>query len=247
MTAHLTTSRSNGVLSIRLTRPAKLNALTGDTVRGLVDAFRSARDAGTFAVVIEAEGAHFSAGADIHEMDQLDEAGFRRNTAAYQDACRAARDCGVPIIAALKGYVVGGGLEIALLADIRVADSTLVIQLPDVEVGFTPSGGLTWLLPRIVGAARAAELLLLCRRIDAIEAHSWGLLNEVVDDGQVDSRAHEIADRLASSRASGPARTLLVAHLDADLETALAAEFEADAQSFLAPDTAQNLRSFVER
>jgi enoyl-CoA hydratase/carnithine racemase len=170
-------------------------------------ALRSDVVRGSRAVVFAGAGWAFSAGADVTEFADRDPAsimGYYRGTGeVYEEVARLAQ----PTFAAIHGYCLGGGLELALAADFRVADETAVLGLPEVGIGIVPSSGGTHRLVRMVGTARAKELILLGRQLTAPEALTAGMVTEVCAAGAALARAMELAAAVVSQ----PALALAVA------------------------------------
>ncbi|HLA93271.1 MAG TPA: enoyl-CoA hydratase/isomerase family protein [Actinomycetota bacterium] len=204
--------REGAVAVLTLNRPEKLNALSSSVEEALAAAVGSEEVATSAALVIEGSGRAFSAGADVHEMREQSVAAileYYRTTGVVYDRVAALRQ---PTIAAIHGYCLGGGFELALACDFRIADATAVFGLPEVAIGIVPSsGGLTRLV-RSVGAARAKELMLLRDRFDAQEALGFGLVTAVVPEGSAAARAIEIGNELAQL----PPLAVEVAKLAAD-------------------------------
>ena len=226
---------SDGTVAVRVTgrvavltlrREAKLNALSTHLERALDDALRTddVRTAG--AVVVTGGDGVFSAGADVNELREMTPAaiaGYYRDSGAVYEHFAALPQ---PTVAAIAGYCLGGGFELALAADLRVADESAVFGLPEVGIGIVPSsGGLTRLV-RVVGPARARDLILRCRRMNPTEAHGWGLLTEVTPRGTHLARALEIAEELAAQPplAVEIAKQLIDTATDAPREAALLLE-----------------------
>jgi enoyl-CoA hydratase/carnithine racemase len=181
-----------------LNRPEKLNAISSAVERELLAALESDAVAASRCVVFAGAGRAFSAGADLTEVSRQDPAGiaaYYRDTGDVYERIAALRQ---PTIAAIHGYCLGGALELALAVDFRVADEAAVFGLPEVELGILPSSGGTHRLVRIVGPARAKELMLLRERFDAVEALRLGVVTEVVPEGGALARALVLAERLAS-------------------------------------------------
>ena len=189
--------REGAVAVLTLSRPDKLNALSSAVEGALSAAIGSEDVMSSAAVVIAGAGRAFSAGADVHEMREQTVAAildYYRTAGGVYEAVAALRQ---PTIAAIHGYCLGGGFELALACDFRVADATAVFGLPEVAIGIVPSsGGLTRLV-RAVGAARAKELMLLRDRFDAEEARGFGLVTAVVPEGSAEARAIEVGNELA--------------------------------------------------
>lgn len=190
--------REGAVCTLVLNRPEKLNALSSALERALLDALASPAVGESRCVVVAGAGRAFSAGADLTEISRDDPAGiaaYYRDTGDVYERIAALPQ---PTIAAVHGYCLGGGLECALACDFRIADGSAVFGLPEVELGILPSSGGTHRLARLVGPARAKELMLLRARFDAEEAWRLGVVTEVVGDGHAPARALELGERIAS-------------------------------------------------
>lgn len=181
-----------------LDRPEKLNALSGALEAELLAALASPEVRASRCVVVAGAGRAFSAGADVTELSRDDPAGIDAYYRGTGDVYERIAALPQPTISAIHGYCLGGGLELALATDFRVADESAVFGLPEVELGILPSSGGTHRLARIVGVARAKELMLLRPRFDAAEALQLGLVTEVVAEGKALERALELAERIAS-------------------------------------------------
>ncbi len=189
--------RRGAVCLLTLQRPAKLNALSSAVERALGEALASHELRDSRAVVIAGEGRAFSAGADVTEFRDATPASilaYYRDTGDVYEKFAALPQ---PTIAAIHGWCVGGGLELALAADFRVADRAATFGLPEVSIGIVPSSGGTHRLVRLLGAARAKELVLLRDHVDAEEALRLGLVTEVVSPGAAVERALALAAQLS--------------------------------------------------
>jgi enoyl-CoA hydratase/carnithine racemase len=184
-----------GVVTLR--RPEKLNALSTAVEEALATALASEEVESCRALALAGEGRAFSAGADVKELvDASPEsiaAYYRASGRVYEHLATLPQ----PTVCAIHGWCVGGGLELALAADFRVADATATFALPEVAIGILPSSGGTHRLVRLLGVARAKELALLRERVDAAEALRLGLVTEVVEPGEALDRAVALAQRLA--------------------------------------------------
>jgi enoyl-CoA hydratase/carnithine racemase len=189
--------REGAACVLLLQRDAKLNALSTAVERELLTALGSADVRESACVVFAGAGRAFSAGADITELRENDPdaiAAYYRDTGDVYEQIAALPQ---PTIAAVHGYCLGGGLELALATDFRIADETATFGFPEVALGIFASSGGTHRLVRLVGPARAKELLLLRPRFAAQEALEYGVVTEVVPEGQAVERALEIAAQLA--------------------------------------------------
>ncbi len=185
------------VAVLTLNRPDKLNALSTALERELGAALDRGDVAGARAVVIEGAGRAFSAGADVTEMGDQTPDAVMRYYAETGGVYERIASWPTPTIAAIHGYCLGGGFELALACDLRVASRDSVFGLPEVEIGILPSSGGTHRLVRIAGPARATELMFARRRLSADEAHRIGVVTEIVD-GDATERAVELATDVAS-------------------------------------------------
>jgi enoyl-CoA hydratase/carnithine racemase len=191
------TTRDGAVTIVTLSREEKLNALSGELERDLGAALDSDDVRSSACVVLTGAGRAFSAGADITEFrERTPEAviAYYRETGGVYERVAALPQ---PTLSAIHGYCLGGGLELALTTDFRIADETAVFGFPEVSLGIIPSSGGTHRLVRLVGPGRAKELFLLGGRLDAAAALSAGLVNEVVGAGTALARALELARQLA--------------------------------------------------
>jgi len=237
------------VLLATIDREKALNALDIPHLESLVAVFQRASDDGAVrAVVVLGKGRAFSAGADIKAMDAMTDADFAKAAELYQTMCRKARGTDKPVIAAINGFALGGGLEVALMADIRIAARSAKLGLPDAELGFSPTGGLTYLLNHIVGAGWAMHLAMTGQILSAEESLRIGLVTEVIDDGALETRVLELAQRLATYPPTGMKnikRSFNMA-LESSLSATLTLEAEYDAACYRSPETRQALRDFIE-
>jgi enoyl-CoA hydratase/carnithine racemase len=191
--------RADGPIAVvTIRREEKLNALSTAVENALGAALERSEVRHARAVILTGGGRAFSAGADLTEFRDRDPRAildYYRATGAVYERVAALP---VPTIAAIAGWCLGGGLELALACDFRVAEAGATFGLPEVSIGILPSSGGTHRLARLVGAARAKELVLLRERLDAGEAHAFGLVTEVVAAGAALERALAMAERLAA-------------------------------------------------
>jgi enoyl-CoA hydratase/carnithine racemase len=236
------------IATIRLDRPP-MNALsTAVQAEIAAAAAEVSADPQVRAVVIYGGEKVFAAGADVKEMSGLSYADMAARSRALQDSFTAVARIGKPVIAAITGYALGGGLELALCADFRVAGEGARVGQPEILLGLIPGAGGTQRLPRLIGPARAKDLIFTGRFVGAAEALAIGLVDQVVPDAEVETAAVAFAQRFAA----GPAVALRAAKLaiDAGLETDLATGLEIERLHFsglFATEDAQvGMRSFVE-
>ena len=190
------------VAVLRLSRPAKRNALDDATVRGL-EAFFGAPPAGVRAVVLDAEGDHFSAGLDLSELTERDTFEGLEHSMMWHRAFERIERGRVPVVAVLKGAVIGGGLELACAAHLRVAEPSAFYALPEGQRGLFVGGGASVRVPRLIGVHRMADMMLTGRVLDAEEGHGLGLSQYLTGPGEGLARAMELAAGIAANSPVG--------------------------------------------
>jgi enoyl-CoA hydratase len=240
-----------GIALVTINRPEKLNALSGAVIAELRDVFeRIAGDPAIRAAILTGAGAKaFVAGADIGELAVLAPVGARDYALRGQQACRAIETCGKPVVAAVNGFALGGGMELAMACTVRFASENARFGQPEVKLGIVPGYGGTQRLPRLVGRGRALEMLLSGEPVSAAEAYRIGLANAVVPAAALldHSRAW-----LAKVLANGPvAARLLLEAVDLGFDTGLeqGLQFEAAAFGLCAAteDRLEGRRAFLEK
>ena len=242
--------RHERVLLLRLNRPEKLNALSEALLRALLAAVEEARlDPEVRCLVLIGAGRAFSAGGDLTAMLEMTPAAFREYVLLLQRLSAAMRQLDTPTIAAIHGYALAGGFELALLCDVRIAAEEAHFGLPDTAVGLSPTSGLTYLLPRIVGLGWAKHLTLSGEMIDARQALAIGLVTRVVAAETLEATALELARTIAAHPPLGLRHVKLGFDLalDADLHQALAHELEAEVTCFATEEVQASLRAFAAR
>lgn len=239
---------AEAVAVVRLNRPEALNSLNG-RVRELVNEHFStlAKEDGVRAVILTGNEKAFAAGGDLKEMSTMRPVDHLRNRS--HRAWAAVQDYPKPIIAAINGWALGGGLELAMHADILVAGENAKLGQPEIKVGIMPGAGGTQRLPRAVGKFVAMKMCLLGEPITAREALQWGLVSEVVPDEQVFPRALEMARTIAAMPplAVMAIKDVLLAGLDASLQTGLMLERKAFDLLFDTEDQKEGMRAFIEK
>ncbi|HET9381089.1 MAG TPA: enoyl-CoA hydratase-related protein [Streptomyces sp.] len=239
---------AEGVGTLRLHRPP-MNALdiaTQDRLKELAE--EATRRDDVRAVVIYGGEKVFAAGADIKEMQVMDHAAMVHRARALQDSFTAVARIPKPVVAAVTGYALGGGCELALCADYRIAADDAKLGQPEILLGLIPGAGGTQRLARLVGPSRAKDLIFTGRMVKAQEALTLGLVDRVVPAADVYTEAHAWAARLAR----GPAVALRAAKeavdtgLETDIDTGLAVERTWFAGLFATEDRERGMRSFVE-
>ena len=238
------------VAIITLARPEKLNAISVEMLDELFDAVEEIGRSETIgAAVLTGRGRAFSTGGDISAMHEMDEREFADTVGRYMRLSAACRACPRPIVAAIHGYALAGGFELALMCDVRFAATGTQFGLPDTPLGLSPTSGMTYLLPRIVGLGRALYLALGAENIDAEEAERIGLVSRVVAEEDLVAEAEAFAHRVASYPQVGVGWTKRTFHdgLDLDFDAATRLETEAEVDSFRSPETRERFQAFVDR
>lgn len=249
--------RADGVLTFAFNRPEAGNAIPREAVGDLIALFQSIRgDASVRAVLVRGEGKNFSAGGDVRNfalsLDQSVEerrASFAERLDAVTALVEAYLAIEVPIVAACQGAVAGAGLMYPLGADYVLADASAAFLFSHQRIGLTPDGGVSLLLPRVVGARRAAELVLTAARLDADEAFRFGIVSRVVDADQLQEEALKQARRFSRGPASAirRAKQLLSASLANPARVQLEAERDAIVAAVGEPDFEEGVRAFLEK
>ncbi|MDZ7658461.1 enoyl-CoA hydratase/isomerase family protein [Fodinibius sp.] len=173
-----------GITTVTINRPKKLNALNDEVLNELADVFKDIQiDEAINAIIVKGAGDKaFVAGADIKELRELDNRSGRMASQKGQQIFQLIEDTRKPVIAAVNGYALGGGAELAMACHLRIAGENAVFGLPEVGLGLIPGYGGTQRLPGLIGKARALEMILTGKQIKAEEAHQLGLVNEVSSD-----------------------------------------------------------------
>jgi len=236
---HFRVARADGVATITFTRPDRLNALTFSSYADLRDFFAEIphRD-DTRVVVLRGEGRAFCSGGDVDEIigatlamrpDEL-----LSFTTMTGEVVRAIRESPAPVIAAIRGTAAGAGSVLALASDFRVMARSAKFAFLFTKVGLAGADmGAAYLLPRLVGLGRATKLLMLGDSLGAVEAETWGLVSDLVDDDQVDATAEGLAARLASGPWQGFSATKRLLGRELDMSLSGAVELEAMTQALL--------------
>lgn len=196
----LVVSQRGPVTLLRLSRPAKRNALDEATIAGIESFFRDPPHQ-TRAIVVYGEGKHFSAGADLSAFVEDHALARVRYSRAWHRAFDWIENCGLPVIAVMHGAVVGGGLELAASAHIRVAERSAYYALPESARGIFVGGGGAVRIPRLIGTSRMIDMMLTGRTYGADEGLSLGFSQYVVDNGEGLEKAIELAERIATNTA----------------------------------------------
>jgi 2-(1,2-epoxy-1,2-dihydrophenyl)acetyl-CoA isomerase len=251
----LVVERNGGVLRLRLDRPDRRNAVTDDIVLALIDHIEVAgSDESVRVIHLSGTGEHFCSGFDLSLRGG--ETG-RPRTGATQRQMRwhvnrlvpSMLETQTPIVTTVRGWAIGLGMNLALASDFVVADETARFWAPFTGAGFTPDSGASWLLPRLVGVARAKDMLLLGRQVTGREAADWGMIHTAVPADEVEASAAELVTRLAGAAtvAVGLTKALVQRGLTVGLERHLADEALAIEVSSRSEDFAEASRARREK
>ena len=225
---HILTERRGDVLVVMLNRPDRLNAAPPamfEEVRAALGDLAGAR-----AVLIAGAGRAFCSGADVGGgalgSDNPGDATFKALTESYNPTMLALADLDVPVVSAVRGPAAGIGCSLALAADFCIASDTAYFLQAFVNIGLVPDGGASWMLPRLIGRARAAEMMLLGEKVVAARALEWGMIHKLVPDDALDGDAFALAERLAAGPtvALGLMRRGLAQALQSDYAVAMEQE-----------------------
>lgn len=239
---------SDGVVLLRFNRPEAMNALNTDLRAALTKAFADLAERDDVrCIVMTGNEKAFVAGADLKEMSDKGTTEVTRMEVLRMWSVLA--QCPKPLIAAVNGFALGGGCELAMHADIIVAGENARFGQPEVRVGIMPGGGGTQRLPRAVGKFRAMKMLLTGEPVSGRDAFEMGLASEVVDDAQVLPRALELAEAIAAMPPLAVRRTkeAVLAGADAPLATGLMLERRMFDTLFDTEDQAEGMRAFIEK
>ena len=250
---HLLVERSadDHVVTVVMNRPDQMNAMNTGMGEDLLACF-DARLAIAMerAVILTGAGDRaFCAGGDLKERNEMTDETWRAQHVIFEQAAFRVLRCPVPVIAAVEGFALAGGCELAILSDFIVASESAVFGVPEATLGIFPGIGGTQLLPRILGAPLAKELIFTGRRMKVEEARAAGLVNHDVAKGQARSRALEIATTIA---ANGPvavrqAKKAIAYGTETDLDTAMILAIEAYNATVVTEDRLEGVRSFNEK
>jgi 2-(1,2-epoxy-1,2-dihydrophenyl)acetyl-CoA isomerase len=239
--------------TLTLAHPEVLNAISPEMLGGLLDALDAVEDPahGLRCLLVTGEGRGFSAGANLGgsgPSTRADDAGAVLET-HYHPVFRRLRDLSMPIVTAVNGVAAGVGMSLALMGDMVLAARSAYFLQAFRRIGLVPDGGVTWLLPRLIGTARARELSLLGARLPAEQALAWGLVNRVHDDAELRPAAQALAAELAAgpTRALTLMRRLYWASPDNSYEQQLDLERRTQREAGRTADSREGIRAFLEK
>jgi len=243
------------VAVIILNRPDRLNALTIAVAEDFMSAVNEAIEKGTRAIVLTGAGRAFSAGGDLREMQEIAskegrvEAFFDEPLRLLNEVVLLIRSASIPFIAAVNGIASGGGCNLALACDVVIAAKSAKFNQAFIKIGLSPDCGGTFFLPRLIGLRRAVELMLTGDLVDAERAQQMGMINSVVEDGELMKHALAMAETLAAAPTSaiGQIKRLVDASAGADLATQLDRERLSQIKMGQTKDFAEGVAAFLEK
>ena len=249
--ALVTTSKSDSICTIKINRPDKLNAMNMDVAKELVTIFENlGRDDSVKVIILTGEGDKaFSAGADIEYMSKISPDESEEYAKLGQQVTATVENVKQPTIAAINGFALGGGCELAMSCDIRIAADTAKMGQPEVTIGIPPGWGGTQRLMRIVGIAKAKELVYTGKMIKADEALTIGLVNQVVELSSLMDETMKMAKTIAANSAIAVrmSKAAINKGRNADLDTGLGIELLAWRNCFTHPDRQERMTAFVNK
>ena len=247
----VTTSKSDGICTVKINRPDKLNAMNMDVAKELVTLFETlGKDDSVKVIILTGEGDKaFSAGADIEYMSKISANESEEYAKLGQLVTATVENVKQPTIAAVNGFALGGGCELAMSCDIRIAANTAKMGQPEVTIGIPPGWGGTQRLMRIVGIAKAKEMVYTGKMIKAEEAREIGLVNHVVELSTLMDETMKMANMIAANSAIAVRMSKVAINKgrNADLDTGLGIELLAWRNCFTHPDREERMTSFVNK
>ena len=243
--------KKDGIGTVTINRPEALNALNSTVYNELYDIFEAIENDGDVRVVIlrgSGEKA-FAAGSDVAEMANMNTLEIQKFMATIRKASDRIYSLSKPTIAAISGYALGGGNELAMCCDLRIASEKVRFGQPEINLGLIPGAGGTQRLPRLIGAAKAKEMIFMGDMIDAAAALNLGLVNKVVPPEKLMEEAAAWAAKLASKSAPVLAMAKLAINtgIDTDMDSGLDMEARCDALCFATEDQKEGMKAFLEK
>ncbi|MGI6736751.1 MAG: enoyl-CoA hydratase-related protein [Anaerovoracaceae bacterium] len=240
----------DGIAYVTVARPKAMNALNEEVLGELYDAFTAfEEDDAARAAIVTGEGKAFVAGADIAEMSELGTVGGRRMMTAGHRVMNKMEAIEKPIIAAVNGFALGGGCELSMACDIRIASEKAKFGQPEVNLGIIPGFGGTQRLPRLVGRGMAKKLIMTADMIDAQEAYRIGLVEQVAAPDELMAAAEKLAKKIMSKAplAVGAAKKAINTGYDMDIKSSSQLEIETMATLFGSEDKKEGMAAFLEK
>ena len=248
---NLLTKKEGGVGWIIINRPDKLNALNRGTIKELYKAFLSFKeDTEVKAIILSGSGEKaFVAGADISELARLDFTTGKKYVLEGQELTKLIENFNKPVIAAINGYALGGGTELALACHMRIASENAKLGTPEVGVGLIPGWGATQRLPKVIGLGRAKELILTGVHITSNAAENLGLVNKVVTPEELINTAKEMAQKIADNApvAVKLAKSTINVAFDVNIDEGYKHELDAEKKCFETEDLQEGIQALFDK
>ena len=247
---HLIFNKKDNVAILSINSPETLNALSSTILNELNDAIDEIiRDEEIYVLIITGEGRSFVAGADISEMHGLDADSARSFSEKGNQLFRKIELMEKPVIAAVNGFALGGGCELAISCDIRIASEKAKFGQPEVGLGITPGFGGTQRLSRLVGISKAKELIFSCEVINGLEAEKIGLVNRIVPPEELMCATLALANKIVSNGqiAIRYAKSAINKGIDTDLDTGISIEKSLFGLCFATTDQKEGMSAFIEK
>lgn len=242
---------NNEIVIVTLNRPEVLNAMNTKMLQERLQLFRElAVDENIRCVILTGAGGRaFSTGGDLKERNHMDNESWQKQHRIIEDLMRLTREFPVPVIAAVEGYAIAGGCEMALSCDFIIASETAVFALAEIKRGILPGAGGPQNLARAIGVRRAKELLYTGRKIDASLAYEWGMVNRVVEKGKALETAIAVAEEIVESAplAVRAAKVAITRGIDVDFDTAYALDLTAYEALVKSEDRLEGVAAFNEK
>jgi len=243
-------NKAEGIGTITLNRPKAYNALSIGMLKELSHVLSEIeRDVGIKVVLIAGNGKHFAAGADITEFGSINSPGDAYDFIKHLDVLHRIESLDKPVIAAISGFALGGGCELSMCCDIRVAAENATFGQPEIKIGVMPGAGGTQRLPRLIGMSKAKELLYTGDTIDANEAYRLGLVSKVVPVESLMDEARALALKIARQPGIALRATKLAINggIDMDIKSAIAYEARCFEILFSTEDQKEGTKAFIEK
>lgn len=243
-------SKNGNIATVTINRPKQLNALNKNTIAELSNAFKDLeKDKGVRVIIITgAEDKAFVAGADIKEFANFSvEEGKQLSANGHETLFNLVENLSTPVIAAINGFALGGGLELAMSAHIRVASTNAKVGLPEVSLGVIPGYGGTQRLAQLVGKGKAMEMVMTAGMISAEEAHQWGLVNHVVEQDQLIETCEKIASKIAKNSPTAISSAIVSINAPYQGKDGMKTEIEEFGKCFGTADFKEGTTAFVEK
>lgn len=247
---NLVMEKSNGICTVKINNPKTLNSLNADVLSDLMCAFDEiSKDEEVRVAILTGEGKAFVAGADIAYMSTLNPEQAKKFSENGSKLFRKIETLNKVVIAAVNGYALGGGCELAMACDIRIASANAKFGQPEVGLGIIPGFSGTQRMARLIGMGRAKELIFTGENIDAEEAHRIGLVNKVTEKEELMEYAHKLADKIKSKSgiAVSYAKESINRGTETDIETGIAYESNVFGLCFASEDQKEGMNAFLEK